>query len=69
MGGRAWLGHGLDGRAAVKIFGWEWDCGCPDRVAESGTNNPVRYWFIFWPLHHGPVGRLRRILRREEERE
>ena len=39
----------------MKILGKEWDCGCPDRVAESGTNNPLRYWFVFWPVHHGPV--------------
>ncbi len=39
----------------MRIFGRTWDCGCPDRVEESGSNNPLYYWFIFWPIHHGPV--------------
>ncbi len=48
----------------MNILGWEWDCGCPERVAESGTNNPLIYWFGFWPFHHGPVRHLRRIVKR-----
>lgn len=47
----------------MKIFGWEWDCGCPDRVEESGTNNPLRYWLVWWPLHHGLIAWLDRKLR------
>lgn len=48
----------------MRLLGWEWDCGCPDRVAESGTDNPLRYWFVFWPVHHGPVRLLRSIVKR-----
>ena len=39
----------------MKIFGFEWNCGCPDRIAESGTTNPMIYWGWWWPRHHGPV--------------
>jgi hypothetical protein len=47
----------------VKVFGWEWNCGCPDRVAESGTTNPFVYWGWWWPLHHGPVRLIRRMVK------
>ncbi len=47
----------------MRILGWEWDCGCPERVAESGTDNPLRYWLLWWPLHRGPVRLIRRVLR------
>jgi hypothetical protein len=53
----------------VKILGWEWDCGCPDRVAESGTNNPFIYWLVFWPVHHGPVRIIRRMVKRLTSKE
>ncbi len=47
----------------MNIFGWEWGCGCPERVAESGTNNPLIYWLLFWPVHHGPARLLRRMVK------
>lgn len=39
----------------MKLLWFEWSCGCQDRIDESGTDNPLRYWLLFWPLHHGPV--------------
>jgi len=47
----------------MKIFGFDWSCGCQDRIDESGTDNPLKYWLLFWPLHHGPARLIRRLLR------